>query len=137
MKYGPKGQTVRVRITRALPALGRVPAAGGRVLSAAHIGELAVLEVMDEGPGVPTAEREAIWRPYQRGAAARQTAGSGIGLSVVADVVAEHGGRYSVKDGPGGRGAVFRIELPAVGSRGPRAEGREPAEDLDLERTPV
>ena len=128
VKYGPKGQVVRVRITRTLSALGSRCSAAG---------ELAVLEVIDEGPGVPAAEREAIWRPYQRGAAARHSAGSGIGLSVVADVVAEHGGRCWVESGPDGTGAVFRIELPAIGSREPRAESREPAEDLDLAREPV
>ncbi|MFL5581514.1 MAG: ATP-binding protein, partial [Gemmatimonadaceae bacterium] len=69
---------------------------------------------------------------YQRGSTSRHSAGSGIGLSVVADVVAEHSGRCGVEAAPGGKGALFWVELPAFlrsnDGRGPRTEGREHAE---------
>ncbi|MFL5582934.1 MAG: sensor histidine kinase [Gemmatimonadaceae bacterium] len=114
IKYGPKGQVVRVTLS----ALGPRPSAAGALVR---------IEVQDEGSGVPVAERETIWRPYQRGSTSRHSAGSGIGLSVVADVVAEHGGRCGVEAAPGGTGALFWVELPALlrsnEGRGPRTEG--------------
>jgi two-component system, OmpR family, sensor histidine kinase RstB len=73
------------------------------------------LEISDEGPGIPVVERERVWRPYQRGGAGRQTAGSGIGLSVVHDVVMQHGGRAWVEDAPSGRGARIVVTLPTRG----------------------
>lgn len=75
-----------------------------------------VIEVDDEGPGVNPAEREVIFDRFVRGrtAGARgNDGGTGLGLSLVAQHVAAHGGRVEVLDRPGG-GARFRIELPWV-----------------------
>jgi signal transduction histidine kinase len=105
VKYGPVGQTVRVRVTAA--GSGRVPS--GRVAAGSDAVRVAVI---DEGPGVPAGEREAIWRPFQRGSAAREGAGgSGIGLTLVKEIVDEHEGRVWVEDGVSG-GATFVVELP-------------------------
>jgi len=73
------------------------------------------IEVTDEGPGIAPGDRERVWRPYQRGSSASGTAGSGVGLSVVHDVVAQHGGRAWVDDTPAGRGARVVVTLPASG----------------------
>jgi signal transduction histidine kinase len=83
--------------------------------------------IEDEGSGVPASEREAIWQPFQRGSAAREGAGgSGIGLTVVKEIVEEHAGSVWVEDAAGG-GAAFVVELPAetpvVDGRGGRADG--------------
>src|SRR5437879_2224751 len=82
VKYGPSGQTVTLGLT----------VADGR----------ARVSVDDEGPGVPAAERERIWDRFwrlerDRGSA---VAGTGIGLSVVRELVALHGGRTWVEDAP-------------------------------------
>jgi signal transduction histidine kinase len=73
------------------------------------------LTVTDCGPGVPAAERDRIWRPFERGGMARQRAagGSGIGLTIVREIAGEHGGKAWVDDAPGG-GARFVVDLPNV-----------------------
>ncbi|HYR30837.1 MAG TPA: HAMP domain-containing sensor histidine kinase [Gemmatimonadales bacterium] len=101
VKYGPAGQTVTLGLTLA----------DGRAL----------VSVDDQGPGIPAAERERIWDRFwrlerDRGSA---VAGTGIGLSVVRELVALHGGRAWAEDapvsGPEGRtGSRFVIELPLV-----------------------
>lgn len=71
------------------------------------------VEVLDRGPGVPAAEREAIFESFRRGAGARGH-GAGLGLATVRAAVEAHGGSVSVKHRPGGV-AVFRVQLPASG----------------------
>lgn len=99
-KYGPAGQTIRIRAKRV--------DAAARII------------VDDEGPGVPRAERELIWEPFRRGAGAvgSVAAGGGIGLAVVREIVSAHGGRAWVEDAPGG-GARFVVELPTPPSVDP------------------
>ncbi len=99
LKFGPDGQTVTVTLDLVRSA---APEAGG-VLR---------LTVDDEGPGVAPADRDRIWRPFVRLAEGGSApAGTGLGLSVVRQLVEEQGGRWSVSDAPG-RGARFSVELP-------------------------
>jgi signal transduction histidine kinase len=100
LKFGPDGQTVTVRLDLERPA-----APGGT-------GGLLRLSVDDQGPGVPPADRDRIWQPFVRlSEEGGAPAGTGLGLSVVRQLVAELGGRWSVFDLPE-RGARFRVELP-------------------------
>jgi signal transduction histidine kinase len=75
----------------------------------------AVITVDDQGPGVPSEARDRIWAPYSRlvSASASAVAGAGIGLAVVRELVALHGGTVRVEDAPGG-GARFVVELPGA-----------------------
>ncbi|MBY8870453.1 HAMP domain-containing histidine kinase [Micromonospora sp. PLK6-60] len=82
-------------------------------LSAAGDG-VGVVEVDDAGPGVPPADREVIFDRFVRGRAAHARAGTdgtGLGLALVAEHAAAHGGRARAENRPGG-GASFRVELP-------------------------
>lgn len=113
VKYGPQGQTVRISTA----------VRNGRVR----------ISVDDQGPGVAAHERDAIWKPFRRGerAVGSVAVGSGIGLSVVREIVQWHDGTAHVEDAPGG-GARFVIALPgwrdlSAGSGEPSAEAREPA----------
>ena len=101
VKYGPNEQTVRVSLAQ-------------------RDGE-AVLSVADEGPGVPVREREQIWTPFARGAAARAKGGSGIGLTIVRDVVEQHGGRCWVEPASPSGGARFVVTLPLDTTPAPNA----------------
>ena len=84
---------------------------GGRVTLLAGVeSAAAVLTVADNGPGVPLAEREAIFRRLYRGDASRYQRGLGLGLSLVKAIVESHHGTVSVDDAPGG-GARFTVRL--------------------------
>jgi signal transduction histidine kinase len=74
---------------------------------------MAYFFVDDEGPGIPPADRKRIFEHFQRLERDRASAiaGTGIGLSVVQDLVTRHGGRCSVTTGDRG-GAKFIVELP-------------------------
>lgn len=73
-----------------------------------------VIDVEDEGPGVPVEDRTGIFDRFVRGRAANARAGgdgTGLGLALVAQHAAAHDGTAEVGDRPGG-GARFRVELP-------------------------
>ena len=94
VKYGPVGQTIGVRVARE----------GARVR----------LSVEDEGPGVPEHERERVWSAFYRAERDLVTdvTGSGIGLSVVNELVLMQQGRRWIEGAPGG-GARVVVEFPA------------------------
>ncbi|MBF5031743.1 MULTISPECIES: HAMP domain-containing sensor histidine kinase [unclassified Micromonospora] len=74
-----------------------------------------VLEVDDAGPGVPPGDREIIFDRFVRGRAAHDRAGTdgtGLGLALVAQHAAAHGGTAAVLDRE--PGARFRVELPGA-----------------------
>lgn len=74
--------------------------------------EWIMLDCIDEGPGVPREEFERIFDPFVQGSRqpAQDREGSGLGLSIVREFVAAHGGRVRLL--PSDSGAHFRIELP-------------------------
>jgi len=117
IKYGPPGQVVTVGLAAA--------------------DQRARIWVDDQGPGIPAADRERVWDRFwrlerDRGSA---VAGTGIGLAVVRELVALHGGRAWAEDGQngtlpaGGRGVRFVIELPLErpAERAPGGSPRVPA----------
>src|SRR6185503_110363 len=83
------------------------------VVSVRRSDGFAALDVADDGPGVPPQERARVFERFVRldDARARADGGAGLGLAIVAEVVAAHGGTVEVVDGPLG-GALFRVRLP-------------------------
>ncbi|ACB82150.1 integral membrane sensor signal transduction histidine kinase [Methylorubrum populi BJ001] len=85
------------------------------------------VEVLDDGPGIPDAERSAMLQPFVRGDRARNldaASGFGLGLSIVLAIVEGHGGRLRLENRPGG-GFCARIELPlAAGRSGETGAGK-------------
>ena len=77
------------------------------------VGDVAVVEVADEGPGLEVDQLEHVFERFYRTDVSRTRAsgGVGLGLSIVAAVVDAHGGTVSA-DSRAGEGVRFRIELP-------------------------
>lgn len=94
IRYSPLKGLIRLELSR-LPGLARI-------------------DIHDQGIGVAAADRDRVFEPFYRGE--RQPAdgvrGSGIGLSIVHEYIAAHGGRIMLL--PDQPGAHFRIELPHV-----------------------
>ncbi len=73
--------------------------------------EGSTLTVADRGPGVADADKPHVFERFYRATEARSSAGSGLGLSIVADIAAHHDGSVGVTDRDGG-GARFTLTLP-------------------------
>lgn len=81
------------------------------VASVADRGAEVVIEVRDGGPGIPEAERAAVFDRFHRTPDARAIPGSGLGLAIVASAVAEERGTVTLGDAPEG-GLLVRVSLP-------------------------
>ncbi len=116
VKYGPPDQTITV---------------GSEVA-----GDRARIWVEDQGPGIPHEDRQRVWEPYVRLDRSTEavTGGSGIGLAVVRELVALHGGRTRAEGASRG-GARMVVELP-LGGRA-TGDGRRGVKSEPLDSPPV
>ena len=108
VKYGRPGQTITIGAER----IDAEPATG----NGSGPSRLIRLTVTDEGPGIAPSDRERVWSPYVRLMQDGQPrrAGSGIGLSVVRELVEAMHGRTWIESANGDeRGARFVVELPS------------------------
>jgi signal transduction histidine kinase len=99
-------QTVTVRLSIDNP--------GASITGHTAAAPTATLTIADDGPGIPTADRQRVFQRFVRldEARARDAGGAGLGLAIVADIVAAHGGRVWIDDNhPGAR---FHVQLPTV-----------------------
>jgi len=88
--------------------------AGGPVeIATRRDGALAVIEVMDRGPGVPPGETERLKRPFTRRDEARSGSGAGLGLAIVERIARAHGGSLELAAREGG-GLVARLALAST-----------------------
>jgi signal transduction histidine kinase len=83
-----------------------------------------VLEVDDDGKGIPVESRGIVWDRFTRLDDARDRAhgGAGLGLAIVAEIVAAHGGSATVGDAPLG-GARFEVILPTAAAHASFSKG--------------
>jgi two-component system sensor histidine kinase MprB len=86
------------------------PVGGNIVVSTSH----GVISVSDTGPGIDEEDRQFVFDRFWRSPSARSLPGSGLGLSIVAQVVAELGGTVNVDRDPVLGGARFTITIPEV-----------------------
>jgi signal transduction histidine kinase len=103
IKYGPAGQTVTVRVVAE--------------------GADAIISIEDEGAGIPASDRQRVFEPFARldRPGLPRVSGSGIGLSIVRDLVTAHDGRVWVDPGDNGRGTrvSFTVALAQAGDAQP------------------
>jgi two-component system sensor histidine kinase KdpD len=90
-KYTPPGSTV--------------------TLAAEVIGDRLSVSVMDDGPGLPVGQQEAVFQKFTRGERESATPGVGLGLAICRAIVESHQGKIVAADRPGG-GARFTFTLP-------------------------
>jgi two-component system sensor histidine kinase TctE len=74
-----------------------------------------VLEITDDGPGIPLTERERIFTRFHR-LDSESTQGSGLGLAIVSEIAQRHRAHVEVNDAPGGRGARATVTFPSRGA---------------------
>ncbi|ANP44904.1 sensor histidine kinase [Candidatus Viadribacter manganicus] len=87
---------------------------GGRVMvQVAVVNGALQLDTIDNGPGIPEAERATLGHAYERGSGGARAEGTGLGLSLVRALATLHGGELSFHEAPGG-GALVRLTLPVL-----------------------
>jgi two-component system, OmpR family, sensor histidine kinase KdpD len=102
-KYAPAGTTITV--------------------TAKAAGDTAVLSVMDEGPGIPAADRTRVFDLFHRAAQGDGApAGTGMGLAIVKGLVEAHGGTVAAEDGQNSRGASMNMRLPLAAGPNPESQ---------------
>jgi signal transduction histidine kinase len=85
---------------------------GGRIeLAACRDGESVVIEVRDDGQGIPSDQLPFVFESFRTGGA-----GTGMGLAIVKAIVEAHGGAVSAENLPAG-GAAIRLRIPLQGPR--------------------
>lgn len=99
---------LRVAIRNLLDNAAKFGPAGGTVEVSVAGGELTV---RDHGPGIDEADLPFVFDRFYRAVPARAIPGSGLGLSVVAEVASSHGGTITAGPAPGG-GTLMRLTLP-------------------------
>jgi two-component system sensor histidine kinase KdpD len=82
------------------------------------------LRVVDRGPGIPVAQRDLVFQPFQRLGDVSSETGVGLGLAVARGFVEAIGGEISVEDTPGG-GLTMVISLPVPSDEQPRDDAPE------------
>jgi two-component system, OmpR family, sensor histidine kinase TctE len=79
----------------------------------AREGEQALLQVIDNGPGIAASEREAVFERFYRSEATQAVEGSGLGLSIVREIARVHGALVALTDAHGG-GLVVSVLFPPL-----------------------
>lgn len=106
IKYSPAGGLVTVNLV-----LSKIESSSGDNVS------VLIIEILDQGPGVPDHEQETIFQRFTQSSATKTGAGGkGLGLAISRELLQLHGGTISVRN-RADQGAIFTIELPCRPSR--------------------
>lgn len=117
-------------IANLLDNASRHSPAGGRIFTHASTDparDFVFIEVRDQGPGIPHADRESVFERFERGGSPDSSGGTGLGLAIARWAVELHGGTISVIDHPGrtsgSPSSTIRVTLPVE-----EPEDQSPAE---------
>jgi PAS domain S-box-containing protein len=104
------------------------PPGGDITVSVSEEGERAVVSIRDTGIGIPAELLPHVFEPFRQGeqSLSRQFGGLGIGLTLVRELVALHGGSVEARSEGQGRGSEFRVSLP-MSSRQEHPRDTKPA----------
>jgi len=110
-----KGDPLLLRRLFMNVAINAVKYGGNVAIGLTRSGNLAVVEVSDDGPGMSEADISRAFEPFYRGEPSRNrnTGGVGLGLAIAESAVAVHGGSISLTNKPD-RGLLVRITIPIV-----------------------
>jgi two-component system nitrogen regulation sensor histidine kinase NtrY len=117
-------------VKNAVEAIEAVPAnqreKGHIKVRAAREGDFAVIDVTDNGIGLPQENRERLLEPY----VTTREKGTGLGLAIVGKILEEHGGQIDLRDAPeptggGRRGAWVRLTFAAEGVNAPPSQNEK------------
>lgn len=102
-------------LKNAAEAIEAVPAeqrGQGRIrIKAERVGDDLVIDIIDNGTGLPQESRNRLLEPY----VTTREKGTGLGLAIVGKIMEEHGGGIELYDAPDGRGAWIRLRISADG----------------------
>ncbi|MDO9224454.1 MAG: ATP-binding protein [Pseudomonadota bacterium] len=106
-----QAESLRLMLDNLIDNAVRYTPAGGRVdVEVRARDHMALISISDSGPGIPAAQRERVFERFQRLAGA-EIPGSGLGLSIVKQVVDLHGGGITLDEAAGG-GLKVMVTLP-------------------------
>jgi two-component system, NtrC family, sensor histidine kinase HydH len=100
-------QMKQVLLNLVINAIQAMPSGGEIVLRVARTLESIILEVQDEGVGIPPEDLERVFNPF----VTTRPDGTGLGLSIAYQIVSQHGGHIAAQRNPE-RGMTFRVTLP-------------------------
>ncbi|MFH0945663.1 MAG: ATP-binding protein [Planctomycetota bacterium] len=112
---GDPGKIEQVLLNLTVNALQALENGGSLLIRTRRDGQNAVVEVCDDGPGIPQEHQDQLFNPFFTTKPAGE--GTGLGLAICYRIVADHGGKITFESTPG-VGTTFRITLPiATGDR--------------------
>jgi len=115
---GDAGQLQRVLVNLIENGLKFSPPGAPVRVAVGQEGDGVDITVEDHGPGVPEAEAERIFEPFNRGAAKGDVPGSGLGLAIARGLATANGCQLWVEPAPGGGSRfVLRMPVPSSGRR--------------------
>jgi len=110
------------------------PGFEGKISVAATLaGSVVSIDVIDNGAGFPKENRQRLLEPYMT----TRSDGTGLGLPIVAKILADHGGGLELRDAPTGRGAWVRLFFPLGHEPGEHNPGEQDVEGAEHEITPA
>jgi two-component system, cell cycle sensor histidine kinase and response regulator CckA len=110
----------------AVGGTGRVVVRTSDVAASGTIGRCVLLEVADDGPGIPADLRDRVFEPYFTTKTKGPERGTGLGLATVFGIAEGHHGSVEVDVGLDGRGTTLRVYLPSAATSLPAPATSEP-----------